>query len=242
MNKDKKYFYNNINLLKEDVSRARIAIENKGIKVHIRILNRIKVWSEDEKIDYRMIASSYRYDKRIREVLFKYISYLEEYYRGLILDKYCDKCDNINFELQLKEQLKKYNTLEKAIEEIDFSTLITQMNALKDNYMNVFVFPNDGHHKKNLKALVTLRNSVMHNKLLILYRGFDECYLKINEYKGSSRLKDNIINLINYLPKRVRSKCINDINNCAIERNNENKTEWILPEQIIIHINEESEF
>lgn len=53
--------------------------------------------------------------------------------------------------------------------------------------------------------------------------------------KGST-LRDNILNLVNFLPEDVGVNCIKDINACKENRNTEKDTEWDLPEQAIVVI------
>lgn len=84
-------FYKNVEIDEADKPRAERALKSKGVEKHILIKEDLIVWKESETIKYSQIASTYRYDKRIRNVLFKYISYLEEFYRAVILDNYHDK-------------------------------------------------------------------------------------------------------------------------------------------------------
>ena len=235
MNDREKYFFENIVIKKEDIHRAKQAIYSKGIEKHIIILDMLKAWGMGEKIPYEYIASFYRYDKRLRKVLFVYISYLEEYYRSLILDKYRFDWSELKLDSQLKQVLSTYHDLDKALERVEFSHLINQVYKIRTEINDMLVFPNHTHLRKNIAALVELRNSVMHNRLLLLYRGFEECYVS-NDNLKSTTLKDNIKNLINFLPENTKEKCKSEINNCLIERDNENKTEWILPDSILIRI------
>ena len=88
MNNREKYFFDSIIIKEEDIDRAKQAIYSKGIEKHIVILEMLKAWINEDKVPYEYIASFYRYDKRLRKVLFVYISYLEEYYRSIILDQF----------------------------------------------------------------------------------------------------------------------------------------------------------
>lgn len=230
------YFFNSVNISGKDEERAKNAIFSKGIEKHIIILERLKAWSQSDKVDYRAIASIYRYDKRLRNVLFKFISYLEEYYRSIILDCYRFDWSNIKLDWQLETQLKKFGDMNSALEEIHFSSLTKQIRLIKDNIVGRFLFPDDSHLKKNFDALIELRNSVMHNKLLVLYHGFKECFPDDDELNKSATLKSNILNLIRFLPEEIRNACRQEINNCAKERNNDNKTEWMLPSFVVINV------
>mgnify|MGYP001625271271 CR=1 FL=1 len=51
--------------------------------------------------------------------------------------------------------------------------------------------------------------------------------------KGSS-LRDNILNLISFLPEDVGKKCAEDIDSCAEDKNAEQDTQWDLPEQAVV--------
>lgn len=230
-----KYFFENIIIKEEDIPRAKQAIYSKGIEKHIIILDMLKAWGTGEKIPYEYIASFYRYDKRLRKVLFVYISYLEEYYRSLILDKYRFDWSDLKLDSQLKQTLKGCKDLDKALERIEFSHLVNQVYKIRTEINDRFVFPNHTHLRKNIAALVELRNSVMHNRFLLLYRGFEECYAVDEDLKSAS-LKDNIMNLINFLPEDVREKCKSDINDCSKERNNSGKTKWVIPRVTIIEL------
>ena len=88
--------------------------------------------------------------------------------------------------------------------------------------------------RDNLFALKELRNAVMHNKFLLMHRGFAICYFD-NGKKGSS-LRDNILNLISFLPKEVGVKLREDIDKCSENRNVDQDTKWDLIEQAIVSL------
>ena len=232
----KKYFYDNINLKEEDKERAIKYLKSKGVESHIAIMELLKPYYDNGKIDYELIASTYRYDKRIRNTLFKYLAYLEEYYRGLILDKYNSNFDKLKCINALKSKYEEHGDLRIALEEILFSELKNQIVKIKEEYEDVYIFPSIKYMDSNLNALVELRNAVMHNKLLILRRNFKECYPDFEKNSKSATLSDNIRNLINYLPPHIREKCANDINDCAIREGDDEHTKWVLPDIVKIEI------
>lgn len=102
--RDKK-FYQNLIIGDEDKNRATNALKSKGVEKHILIKDRLLTWSESDSIEYTKVASTYRYDKRIRYILFKYLSYLEEFYRGVILDNYLQNTDQVFWVKQLQVNL-----------------------------------------------------------------------------------------------------------------------------------------
>lgn len=237
MTKRDEVFYKNLIISDEDKIRAEKSLKSKGVEKHIMIKERLLNWSDSDSIEYEKVASTYRYDKRIRYTLFKYISYLEEFYRAVILDSFILNVRHRFWIKDLREQLKVYsNNLNDALEHIDFSALLIQCQRLPKEVKALCGFPNIKHLKDNSIALKELRNAVMHNKFLLLYRGFDICHVVGVDDGKSASLKANILNLIQFLPPEVGEQCVKDINACKEDRNKEDETKWDLPSQIIITI------
>ena len=109
MTKREEVFYKNLIISDEDKIRAEKSLKSKGVEKHILIKERLLNWSTSESIEYEKVASTYRYDKRIRYTLFKYISYLEELYRAVILDNYVVDVRQKFWIKDLREQLKAYS-------------------------------------------------------------------------------------------------------------------------------------
>lgn len=101
-------FYQNLTISEDDLIRATNNLKSKGVEKHILIKEKLLTWSESSSIEYAKIASTYRYDKRIRIVLFKYLSYLEEFYRGVILDNYLNALDQKFWIKELQGKLKEF--------------------------------------------------------------------------------------------------------------------------------------
>ena len=177
------------------------------------------------------------YFRKKDSTLFKYISYLEELYRAVILDNYVVDVRQKFWIKDLREQLKAYsNNLNDALEHIDFSALLIQCQRLPKEVRSLCGFPNIKHLKDNSISLKELRNAVMHNKFLLLYRGYDICYVDGVDDGKSASLKANILNLIQFLPMEVGEQCVKDINACKEDRNETDDTKWDLPSQIVITI------
>lgn len=235
MTEREKIFYQNLIVCDEDKIRIANYLKTKGIEKHILIKEKLLSWSESGNIEYTKVASTYRYDKRIRLVLFKYLSYLEEFYRAIILDHYITKTRQSFWINELKEKLKEYSyNLNDALEHLDFASLLIQSQKLPKAIKELCHFPSGKHLKDNSIALKGLRNAVMHNKFLLLYRGFNECYVQGVDDGKSANLKANILNLIQFLPQEVGNQCKKDINYCKEDRNKPNDTTWDLPSQIVI--------
>lgn len=229
---DIKQFFENLEIEEKDRDNALKYIKAKGLFFHMQIKNKLIAWTADKNIKYSAIASYYRYDKRIRMVLYKYIAYLEEYYRALILDTCIDNpCQNFWIS-GIKECLDKGIKLNIILENLGFSELMNQMTKLPDGIKQKCNLSGRKRLRENIYALKELRNAVMHNKFLLMYRGFGTCYL--GNGKKSASLRDNILNLVSFLPEDVGQKCLADILKCAENRNTEYDTEWDLPEQAVI--------
>ena len=116
----------------------------------------------------------------------------------MILDHYHDKTAQKFWAKEIKENLETYEKdLNQALEWLDFPTLLWQARRLPQKVRGKCYFPKI-KIKENTEALRELRNAVMHNKFLLLFRGFETCYLTATDYIGSENLKANIQNLINF--------------------------------------------
>ena len=128
MTKRDEVFYKNLIISDEDKISAEKSLKSKGVEKHIMIKERLLNWSDSDSIEYEKVASTYRYDKRIRYTLFKYISYLEEFYRAVILDSFILNVRHRFWIKDLREQLKVYsNNLNDALEQLIF--LLCLFNA-----------------------------------------------------------------------------------------------------------------
>ena len=232
----KQVFFENLIIGEEDKARAERFLTPKGVEKHIILKEKLFNWIESDKIEYSMIASAYRYDKRIRLVLFKYISYLEEFYRSILLDEYRFNTNQIKWRKDIQENLRKHqNDLNDALEHIEFSSLLMQIQKMPNCIKEKGCLPLR-RQKENCIALTGLRNAVMHNKFLLLYRGFDICYVEGVDANKSASFKANLLNLIQFLPKEVGRKCILEINKCKEDDGEQNKTKWNLPEMIVVEL------
>lgn len=231
---DTNEFYKSLEIEDSDRERAEKYLKVKGLFFHMQIKKKLLAWTEGETVKYAQIASFYRYDKRIRNVLYKYIAYLEEYYRAVILDAYFDNTDQDFWIPEIKEKIDKKSPLNTILEDLGFKELIKQIKRMPDEIKQSCGILNRTYLAKNFYAIKELRNAVMHNKFLLMYKGFSVCFL-INGKVGAS-LRDNIFNLISFLPQEVGEKLKEDINGCKKNRNREGDTEWDLPQQVIVSL------
>lgn len=231
---DANEFFDNLEIEEKDRERAEKYLNAKGLFFHLQIKKKLLAWTEGGNIRYSQIASYYRYDKRIRIVLYKYIAYLEEYYRAAILDAYFDNADQNFWIPEIKSKVDKDEKLDNVLEGLGFRELIKQMKEMPDEIKQKCDFSGRTRLNKNTEALIVFRNAVMHNRFLLIYRGFSVCYLT-NGKVGAS-LRDNILNLISFLPQEVGEKLKEDISNCKKNKNKEGDTKWDLPKQAIVSL------
>lgn len=163
---DNDEFFKNLDIEEKDRLKAEKYIIAKGLFFHLQIKRKLLAWTEGHQIKYSQIASYYRYDKRIRMVLYKYISYLEEYYRAAILDAYFDNTDQGFWISEIKSKLDKNEKLDSILEGLGFKELIKQMNKMPDKIKQKCDFVGRKRLRDNVFALKELRNAVMHNSLI----------------------------------------------------------------------------
>lgn len=211
-------FYKNLIISDEDKIRAEKSLKSKGVEKHILIKERLLNWCTSDSIEYEKIASTCRYDKRIRAVLFKYISYFEEFYRSVIHNNFSYQTKQKFWNKSVMLNIKKHNNLNDALQYLGFYELLKQCQKLPAKTRDACLFVHE-HLTKNIYALKELRNVVMHNKFLLLYRGYEKCFINGVDNGRSASLKANILNLIQFLPKDVGNQCARDINDCKRNRN-----------------------
>jgi hypothetical protein len=142
-------------------------IRLKGRFLHKQVYDTILL--TDEKAKYSEISRIIRYDKYIRDVLYKYLSALEEQWRAVVFDYFdceSDKTEVIKKEIDfskvtVKKQLTdstlywaSYNksfTLNRLIDIFKANRHIIDLNITDDMYQSIKM----------------LRNSVMHHNLIL---------------------------------------------------------------------------
>jgi hypothetical protein len=227
-------FISKIDIREIELPKAVHYCELKGIELHNAIFEYLQSFKSD-KVSYTEIATAYRYDKRIRKILYKYIGLLEEYIRAFISNKYSDSIDEIEWTEVIKKRLNKKEKLFYILDNLLFNDLINQVLLLSDDDKKN-LFPNTIYYENNLKAIVTLRNAVSHNRFLLSYLDFKEC--NIDNQKRSS-LYANLQNFSFHLKDEIKNKFIKEIKLCSINDEDnvlENQTKWQLLENIIINL------
>ncbi|MGI6710887.1 MAG: hypothetical protein ACOX4W_05535 [Bacilli bacterium] len=230
-------FLNEIEIKAEEIEKAKYYCELKGVGLHFSIFNYLSSMKSG-KVKYSEIASAYRYDKRIRKVLYKYMGLFEEYLRAYIANKYSDQLELVNWIKPITKKLEKENNLTSCLDDILFSELIDQVISLKEeDKSNLFSCVH--FESLNLKAILELRNAISHNRFLLNYLKFKDCIIN-NERRSS--LHANLLNFSLHLRPEIRRQFIKELDECSYfdenkkSANIKNQTTWELIEDIIIKI------
>lgn len=229
-------FWNKIIITEEEKKKSVHYLQYRGIDEHDHVRQHLESLS-GEKVSYAEIATAFRYDKRIRRVLYKYIGLLEESIRAFISKKYSDNSGAIIHTLQLQRYLDSGDGFFSALSSLTFGQLILQAKKLsKTDKQELFPYYLNkiDNLSRDLDAVIALRNEVSHNRFLLDNKNLKKCSVG----DGNGSLWTNIINLTNCLPEPFRIQFTTDINDCAKEGKIDysNQTQWILIERLIIRI------
>ncbi|MDY0139258.1 MAG: hypothetical protein RBR50_06140 [Candidatus Izemoplasmatales bacterium] len=183
-------------------------IRLKGGFLHKQVYDTILL--TDEEARYGEVSRIIRYDKYIRDVLYKYLSALEEQWRAIAFDNFdyeSDKIDVIKKDIDLSKITVKnqfadstlywasYNksfTLNKLIDIFKANRHIIDLNITDDMYQSIKI----------------LRNSVMHHNLIMF--SYKTTLEKINNEIESLEAKVSLLwRLLDDQMKPAFEKAIN---------------------------------
>ncbi len=209
-----------------DEIKKRISL--KSLYVHESIYFFLKEISYKD-ITYNKIWSIYIYDKKIRNVLFKYISLIEEHLRSKILNSILDndflKKIISNEHLSKSEvNLFKGCSIDEIYEKISFwlfSKLIKVSLSL--NLIN----------DKNYNLLINIRNQVFHNGFLII-KNDNKKFCFNNEVNEYIKIISEFIEF-----NDIKKQFFIDINKCSKKENftfYESTIKWDLINEVLIKV------
>lgn len=217
-------FFSLIDIEETEITSAEEYIRLRGLQEHINMAIYLSSFLPNRKPTYKEVATAFRYDKRIRRILYKYIGLLEESFRAYI-------CNNFNYPSQLC--LRTNKSLYEYISQSLFSTLVNIVWSLDESHKKI-IFDNKDILKKNLDALVALRNVIGHNRTIVNYRDYKEVTLSSGEVGYSLLL--NIKNMLEFLPLEIGNKCIKEINDASRSGTKKirNQVDWSLISMLVI--------
>lgn len=191
--------------LEEEKEEAEFYIEVKGITLHKKILKYLNFdFNNGEKIRWEIVSEQLKQDKMLRDKLYIYLATLEEFMRAYIANKYEDDIQQLFWvngkgeRNKIKNNIEAGNNLFDVLEDVDFGTLIHQVNKLPNvDIKNLF---GDNGTEQNINAVRELRNAVSHHKFL---RGHKFLNCIVDGVLDNS-LEHNVKNLRQLLPVRYR--------------------------------------
>ncbi|ARU91781.1 hypothetical protein SCLARK_001229 [Spiroplasma clarkii] len=172
----------------------------KGVAYLTQLANFIEL-NDNGKIEYLKVSKLYRYDKRIRNILYKFLSAFEESIRAFIANKFLDNVSEFKSESQkngkkigkkLMGKLSECKSLSFSLGSLSLSELMELFNIFTADEQ-VLLFENLDHIDENLSAVRELRNAVSHHRMLFVYDEFSECWIDGIQKEG------NLINSIKIL-------------------------------------------
>ncbi len=227
-----------IEIENNEIEKATFYFNLKGIELHNSIREYLSGFLT-RKVIYSEIATAYRYDKRIRKVLYKYIGLFEEHLRAYICNNFSDDLRNINLVSRIKESLNNGISLYMTLDKLGFRLLLEQIVLLSDCDIKK-LFPETKYLKKNLRSINRFRNAVSHNRFLLNCMDFDKCSI---EGVNSSSLYINIINFSNHLFGDINTNFLKEVRDCMIyipdsveDEESRKQTKWSLLGEIVLEV------
>ncbi len=150
----------------EDKDEIIKRVKYKGLY----ILERIYSFLESENISeitWNKINSIFVYDKRIRNLLFKYIALIEEYYRAILYNNWvddeekCTKLEKTNFN-QLISKLKENNVINSNKEET-----LMKIKSLRNNccHHSFILLNNNQINNKTIENIILMKELLPEPKI-----------------------------------------------------------------------------
>lgn len=179
----------------------------KGVYLHKQVYDILLEANGGGEITYYELSSLIRYDKNLRDMLYKYLAMAEEYLRALLCDKYDvskgnaifkGHCYNsLNQELVEKDDSNSHTSYLYFLLEPDFADLMRI--CIEKNLITL-----SGPEKKQIKEL---RNKTMHHSLLLLGKAASLSDL----YSYFEEFEEKINALMQILPEEYRTGFVTSI-------------------------------
>lgn len=215
-------FYSLIEIDDTQKAAASVFLGNRGIKEHIAMAEFLSAFT-NRKPSYEEVATAFRYDKRLRRLIYKYIGLFEEKMRSYLSNNYNTIGDIPNFSLNLIKNQKQLSISPLDTDcysftnELFFKNLVNIFNSLPIDEVSSY-FGIKRPLKKNLDAIVELRNAISHNRLLLNYKRFKDVTLPNGTI--SFTLSANVINLHHHLPTEIGESLKRDLVDIAKDKGN----------------------
>lgn len=203
----------------------------KGVSYHVILANYIGLNRKGE-IEYKKVETLYKYDKRVRNILYSYLSAFEEGIRAFISNRFSTSPERIKkLSKKIHDAIQGGSSLAKELEALEFLKLLNMTKKLTIKEKSV-LFGTDENLNTNLDAIRVLRNAVSHHRQLFLYDDLNEC---IVDGENCDSLIHNIKNMHNLLPDYYKEFFKEDINKSCVDEKEPN-FKWLLPEKALLKL------
>lgn len=213
----------------DKLSEFQNKIMLKGRQRYHELYKALLKENNGEKISWEVLSHHYRYDIKLRRVLYKIISFTEVAMRATIANNYqIDNMTQYTYESELKKTInnkinftnkeknkigvvfndKSEVSLFEFLENIDMQILNKIFIHIKKS-MIMDLFSDNEKLSQNLDAMRKLRNSVMHNKILIT-KEYGRVWIGGVEKTDLQSHIENAIMLSPYLAKDNLKKAVNE--------------------------------
>ena len=180
-------FWDKIVISEEEKEVSKYFLEYRGVAEHENV--RVFLQSlKETTVEYSEIATVFRYDKRIRRIIFKYIGFLEEYLRAYISNTYGENTRKFQHTSKLNAAFNKLGNLFLALSDLTFGQLINQIKLLseEEKYSNALEF---------VFEVAFIETSGMHNNNVLQHYDntngdFNVLWLEINNYLVTKPLNE----------------------------------------------------
>ncbi len=201
---------------------ARHYIDVRGLREHIDMAKFLHSKDPSRKPTYKEVATAFRYDKRVRRILYIYIGLLEEYIRAYLCN---------NFPTKKSLGIEGNDSLYDYLYDRTFTNLIRTIKEKLDDSHLKELFEGKEVDKDNLDAIIKLRDAIGHNRTLLDYKKFKP--VRINGEEGES-FSLNIKNLKYHLPNESGEKMMRKLLEADYEGGISHgyQVKWSLPSSI----------
>jgi hypothetical protein len=176
----------------------------KGIYLYKQVYDILLELNCNNSVKYKELSSIIRYDKNLRDTIYKYLATVEEYLRALLCEKYDVNEEEKAFEghnTRLKEAL--FSKTDSSKSNL-YLKLKSDFSILMDVCIDKKLIKISPSQKKHIKDL---RNHTMHHNLLLLGNAINVKSLHDNFNTLENQLND----FIELLPCEYKKGFLSDI-------------------------------
>jgi hypothetical protein len=206
----------------EERERCSKYLDLKGVAYHVVLINHIlrrnrAFLYEKGKIKYKVVSDIYKYDKRLRNRLYKFLSAFEEQIRGFIANSYNHGLESLKLNEEIIKNIEEGSNIAVELENLDFGELVKIVSKLS---------------KKDLKRMFPKSDNyaISHHRILLIHKKFKACYIDGKKKQGLANYIKNLVNLIDEFYKQFLIDSIND----AI--NDKRDPTFSIPKNLIIKV------